>query len=103
MELRHPDAAGSKQNAIVVIHVSLRRDSYLAKVVHVFCYLRAFENTGVNRVGDGEENGDDYHDDEQFDKRESAREILGHSTVRLKRHNIRLDGEVEANSGWKIA
>ena len=78
MELRHPDAADSKQNAIIIIHVSLRRDSDLAKVVHVFCYLSAFENTSVNRVGDGEENAYDYHDDEQFDKRESAREIFCH-------------------------
>jgi hypothetical protein len=62
-----------------------------------------FDNARVNRVRDRGEDGDDHDDDQQFDQRESAREILGHLIVRLKRHNMGLDREVEANSGWKIA
>ena len=88
---------------VVIVEISLDAEADLANIIHILRHSSPFDDARVNGVSNGGEDGDDRDDHQQFDQRESAREILCHSIIRLKRHHISLDGEVEANSGWKIA
>ena len=66
----------AKQNTVVVIHVRLRGEANLAKVVHVLCNFSRAPAHGCKTGAEGEENGRSLFDDEQFDECETRKGLL---------------------------
>ena len=72
MQRGHPNAAGGKENAIVIIEVSLGRDPELTKIVQILGDSRFFLDAAENRQRNSDQDRDDRDNDEQFDQSEGA-------------------------------
>lgn len=71
MQLLHPGSRGRgrrKNNAVVVVKVSLGRDSNLPQIVRILDDARAFLHAAEHRERDRREDRDDRDHDQQFDQ-----------------------------------